>query len=457
MTPSEQTRRWQALDAAHHLHPFTTHRELAAKGARIITRAEGCYVWDSEGRKLLDGMAGLWCVQVGHGRERLARAAYEQTRELDYYNAFFQCAAPPTVELAAKLASLLPEGMDRIIFAGSGSEANDAVVKTVWYYWNLVGKPRKKQLIARTLGYHGVGLGSGSLTGMRFMHEPFDLPLPRFHHIGNPYPWGEGRGKDPAAFGLEAARWLEDKILELGPENVAAFVAEPVQGAGGVIIPPETYWPEVQRICREHDVLLVADEVICGFGRLGSWWGFERMGFEPDIVTMAKGLSSGYQPIAAVALGRRVGDAVFAAEREYAHGVTYAGHPVAARVALENVRIIEEEGLATRAAGPVGGYFRERLASLADHPLVGEVRTLGLIACVELCADKERRLPFEPAGRVGLVCRDLCVENGLVMRAIRDGMVLAPPLVISESQIDEIVEKARASLDATARAVGRDA
>lgn len=243
MTPSEQTRRWQALDAAHHLHPFTTHRELAAKGARIITRAEGCYVWDSEGNKLLDGMAGLWCVQVGHGRERLARAAYEQTRELDYYNAFFQCASPPTVELAAKLASLLPPGMDRIIFAGSGSEANDTVVKTVWYYWNLMGRPEKKQIISRTLGYHGVGLGSASLTGMRFMHEQFDLPLGRFHHIGNPYPWGEGWGKDPAEFGLEAARWLEDKILELGPGNVAAFVAEPVQGAGGVIIPPGTYWP----------------------------------------------------------------------------------------------------------------------------------------------------------------------------------------------------------------------
>ena len=399
-------------------------------------------------------MAGLWCVQVGHGRERLARVAAEQIRTLDYYNAFFQSSTPPAVELAAELAWLLPDGMDRLLFMNSGSEANDTVVKTVWYFWNLAGRPEKKQIISRTLGYHGVGLGSASLTGMGFMHGMFDLPLPRFHHIGNPYGWREGWGKDPEEFGLEAAGWLERKILELGPDNVAAFVAEPVQGAGGVIIPPASYWPEVQRICRQHDVLLVADEVICGFGRLGSWWGFERMGFEPDIVSMAKGLSSGYQPIAAVALGRRVGDAVFAGEKEFAHGVTYAGHPVAAAVALENVRIIEEEGLATRAAGPVG-HFAEALASLADHPLVGEVRTLGLIASVELVKDKVLHELFEPEGRVGVICRDACVRNGLVMRAIRDGMVLAPPLVVTESQIDEIVTKARASLDETARAIGR--
>jgi putrescine aminotransferase len=225
MTLSEQTRRWQELDARHHLHPFTTHHELADKGARIITRAEGCYVWDSEGHRIFDGMAGLWCTQVGHGRERLARTAYDQIKTLDYYNAFFQCGTPPAIELAAKLAGLLPPGMDRLHFVGSGSEANDTVIKTVWYYWNLMGRPEKKHFISRTLGYHGVGVGSASLTGMPFMHGIFDLPLPRFHHIGNPYPWVEGWGKDPAAFGLEAAGWLEQKILELGPENVGASSA----------------------------------------------------------------------------------------------------------------------------------------------------------------------------------------------------------------------------------------
>jgi putrescine aminotransferase len=455
MTLSAQTRRWQELDARHHLHPFTTHHELAGKGARVITRAEGCYVWDSEGHQLFDGMAGLWCTQIGHGRERLARVAHDQIRTLDYYNAFFQCGTPPAIELAAKLAELLPPGMDRLHFVNSGSEANDTVVKSVWYFWNLMGKPEKKHFISRNLGYHGVGIGSASLTGMKFMHEQFDLPLPRFHHIGNPYPWGEGWGKDPAAFGREAAGWLEAKIRELGPENVAAFVAEPIQGAGGVIIPPETYWPEVQRICREHDVLLVADEVICGFGRTGNWWGHQTMGFTPDLVSMAKGLSSGYVPIAAVAFGQRVGDAIFAGEKEYAHGVTYAGHPVCAAVALENVRIMEEEHLGARAGGPIGAYFREQLSTLAELPLVGEVRTLGLIACVELVDDKAAHRLFEPAGKVGQICRDLCVKNGLVMRAIRDGMVLSPPLTVTEPQVDEIVAKARRSIEETSAALGR--
>ena len=455
MTVSDQTRRWQDLDARHHLHPFTVHHELAGRRARVISRAEGCYVWDSEGNQIFDGMAGLWCTQVGHGRERLARIAYDQIRTLDYYNAFFQCGTPPAIELAAKLAELLPPGMDRLHFVNSGSEANDTVVKSVWYYWNLLGKPNKKQFISRNLGYHGVGLGSASLTGMKFMHEQFDLPLPRFHHIGNPYPWGEGWGKDPDAFGREAAGWLEAKIRDLGAENVAAFVAEPIQGAGGVIIPPATYWPEIERICREHDVLLVADEVICGFGRTGNWWGHQTMGFTPDLVSMAKGLSSGYVPIAAVAFGERVGGAIFAGEKEYAHGVTYAGHPVCAAVALENIRVMEEEGLGTRAGGPIGAYFREALATLADLPLVGEVRTRGLIACVELVDDKAEHRLFQPEGKVGQICRDLCVKNGLVMRAIRDGMVLSPPLTVTEAQIDEIVAKARGSIEETCAALGR--
>jgi putrescine aminotransferase len=455
MTRSAQTRRWQELDARHHLHPFTTHHELAAKGARVITRAEGCYIWDSEGHQIFDGMAGLWCTQIGHGRERLARVAHDQIRTLDYYNAFFQCGTPPAIELSAKLAGLLPPGMDRIHFVGSGSEANDTVIKSVWYFWNLMGKPNKKHFISRTLGYHGVGVGSASLTGMRFMHEQFDLPLPRFHHIGNPYPWGEGRGKDPAEFGREAAGWLEAKILELGAKNVAAFVAEPIQGAGGVIIPPDSYWPEVQRICREYDVLLVADEVICGFGRTGDWWGHQTLGFTPDLVSMAKGLSSGYVPIAAVAFGERVGEAIFAGEKEFAHGVTYAGHPVCAAVALENIKIMEEEGLGTRARGPIGEYFRTGLSTLAELPLVGEVRTRGLIACVELVDDKDEHRLFEPAGKVGQICRDLSVQNGLVMRAIRDGMVLSPPLTVTEAQIDEIVDKARRSIEETGAALGR--
>lgn len=449
-------RRWQELDAAHHLHPFTTHAELAEKGTRVIDHAEGCHIWEADGHRLIDGMAGLWCVQVGYGRERLAKAAYEQLKRLSYYNNFFQCASVPSIELAAKLGQILPDGMRRIFYASSGSEANDTVVKSVWYYWNLMGKPAKKQFISRTLGYHGVGLGSASLTGMSFMHGMFDLPLPRFHHIMNPYWWGEALdGESEAELGLRAAKALEDKILELGPENVAAFVAEPIQGAGGVIIPPDNYWPEIQRICRRYDVLLVADEVICGFGRTGAWWGSQTFGIEPDIIAMAKGLSSGYVPISAVAFGPRVGDAIFSGEKEYAHGVTYAGHPVAAAVSLENIAIMEEEGLATRAVGPLGTYFRVKLEeAFGAHPMVGQVRTKGFLACIELAEDRATKRRFAQDRQVGTTCRDLAVKNGLVMRAIRDGMVLSPPLIVGEAEIDEIVTKARRSVDETAQAIG---
>jgi len=449
MPRSAETLIWRELDARHHLHPFTVFPELEAKGSRIIEAAEGCHIVDSDGNRIIDGMSGLWCVNVGYGRERLARVACEQMKQLPYYNAFFQTATVPAVELAAKLAEILPAGFNRIFYASSGSEANDTVIKSIRYYWNLMGRPGKKQFISRTLGYHGVGLGSASLTGMGFMHEPFDLPLPGFHHIGNPYWFAEGGDHDPDTFGRIAAGWLEAKILEVGPDKVAAFVAEPIQGAGGVIIPPETYWPEVQRICRAYDVLLVADEVICGFGRTGNWWGSDTFDIAPDIMPLAKGLSSGYQPIAAVAFHDRIADVLAASTIEYAHGVTYHGHPVAAAVALENIRIIEEEGLATRAAGPIGAYFRERLETLADHPLVGEVRACGLLACLELVEDKAARQPYPAARKVGLSCREHCFANGLVMRAIRDGMVLSPPLIIDEPGIDEIVEKAARAFDLT--------
>ena len=454
MAADPETTRLRVLDDRHHLHPFTTFKELSAKGARVITRAEGCYVFDSEGNRILDGMAGLWCVNVGYGRERLARVAYEQMKALPYYNTFFQTTTPPVAELASELAAILPEGMDRIIFNNSGSEANDTVIKTIWYYWNLLGKPEKKQLIGRKLGYHGVGLGSGSLTGMKFMHEPFDLPIDRFHHIGNPYWYAEGGDLEPEAFGELAASWLEEKIEEIGADKVAAFVAEPIQGAGGVIIPPATYWPAVQRICRRHDVLLVADEVICGFGRTGRWWGSQTFEIDPDIMVMAKGLSSGYLPISAVALGRRVGEVIWNGENEYAHGVTYSGHPVAAAVALENIRIMQEEGLDRSADGPVGRYFREQLATLTDLPLVGEVRSLGYLAAIELVKDKASRERFPSSRKVGYTCRELSISKGMIMRAVGDTMVLSPPLTLERHHVDELVETARAAIAGTAETLG---
>jgi putrescine---pyruvate transaminase len=448
-TIGADTARWRELDARHHVHPFSDQAALAEKGVRVVTRAEGCWLWDSEGNRILDGMSGLWCVNVGYGRAELVEAAARQMATLPFYNTFFQCSTAPAIELAARLAAIAPAGLSRVFFANSGSEANDTVVKLIRYFWKLQGQPKKQTMIGRTYAYHGVTLAAASLSGLPNMHPQFDLPLPGFVHVPAPYWYAEGGDLTPEAYGQKAAQALEKKILELGPETVGAFIGEPVQGAGGVVIPPACYWAEIQRICRKYDVLLVADEVICGFGRTGRWFGAERFGIAPDLMTLAKGLSSGYVPIAAVLLGRRVGDALATAREEWTHGFTYSGHPVAAAVALENLRIIEAEGLHERAAGPLGDYFAAALAGLADHPLVGEVRTCGLLGALELVEDKPARRYFPSARRVGLICREHCIENGLVMRAVRDVMILAPPLIITEAEIDEMIAKARRALDLT--------
>jgi putrescine aminotransferase len=445
---------WRTIDARHHLHPFTDTRRLNAEGVRVITRGEGVWLWDADGNRLLDGMAGLWCVQLGYGRPELAEAAYRQMRELPYYNTFFKTATPPAIELARVLADLTPAGLNHLFFAGSGSEVLDSVARLVRHYWNLMGKPAKKTIIGRELGYHGSTMAAASLGGMANMHAQADLPLPGFVHIEPPYWYGRGGDLDPASFGRKAAQALEAKIRQLGPETVAAFVGEPVMGAGGVIVPPETYWPEIQRICRAHDVLLVADEVICGFGRTGHWWGCERFAISPDIMPMAKGITSGYVPLAALAVGDRVAEVLVEAGGEFAHGFTYSGHPVSCAVALENIRILKEEGLVDRVRDDVGPYLRRCLEqALADHPLVGEVRGVGLLAAIELVADKAGRRFFDPLGEVGSICRDRAFANGLVMRAVRDTMVLSPALVITRAEIDELVERVRKSIDATAQAL----
>jgi len=448
------TARWQELDSRHHLHPFTDHKALAGIGSRIITKAEGCWLWDSDGNRILDGMAGLWCVNVGYGRQELVDAASRQMAELPYYNTFFQSATPASVELSAKLAAIAPAGIEKTFFANSGSEANDTAVKMVKYFWNMQGKPEKKTIISRKLGYHGVTMAAASLSGLTPMHPQSDLPLSGFEHIDAPYWYAEGGDLTPEAFGKLAANALEERIVQLGPDNVAAFIGEPIQGAGGVIIPPDGYWQEIQRICKRHDVLLIADEVICGFGRTGRWWGSESFDIAPDIMTMAKGLSSGYLPILAVMVGERVGKALASSGEEWVHGFTYSGHPVAAAVALENIRIIEDEGLHERAGGPIGKAFADMLASLEDHPLVGETRSRGLIGAFELVADKTARKNFPDDREVGVKCRNHSIRNGLVMRAVRDIMVLSPPLVISEGEIEEIGLRVRLALDLTQADLG---
>jgi putrescine---pyruvate transaminase len=459
-TRSNQTRHWQALDAAHHVHPFSDTAALNKEGVRVVTRGEGVYLWDSEGHKIIDGMSGLWCVQVGYGNEELAEAGYEALKRLPYYNHFFKTSNPWTIELAAKLAEILPDGHERVLFSNSGSEANDSALKLIRYYWNLRGRPEKKIHLSRDMAYHGVTFAAASLSGLTPMHPQWDLPLPGFAKVPAPYWYGAkeaGFGDiAPDAFGTLIAQRLEEKILELGADRVASFSAEPVQGAGGLIFPPATYWPEVQRICRQYDVLLHIDEVITGFGRIGAWFGSDTYGIAPDIMTMAKGLSSGYQPISAISLGRDVADVLLNANEELVHGFTYSGHPVASAVALKNLEVIEKQKLVTRVHDKVGPYLHRRLhETFADHPLVGEVRGVGLLAAIELVDDKDQRRFFPEIGTVGAICRNYCFNDGLVSRAIRDTMVLAPPLTITESEIEEILAKLKSAIDRTAKDCGK--
>ncbi|WP_279222665.1 aspartate aminotransferase family protein [Stutzerimonas kunmingensis] len=444
-----QTLHWQALSRDHHLPPFTDYKALNAKGTRIITKASGVYLWDSEGHKILDAMAGLWCVNLGYGREELVEAATRQMRELPYYNLFFQTAHPPAVALAKAIADIAPAGMNHVFFTGSGSEANDTVLRMVRHYWAIKGQPAKKVVIGRWNGYHGSTIAGASLGGMKAMHEQGDGPIPGIEHIDQPYWFGEGGDMSPEEFGVRIADQLEQKILEVGEDKIAAFIAEPIQGAGGVIIPPESYWPRVKEILARYDILFIADEVICGFGRTGEWFGSDYYGLEPDLMPIAKGLTSGYIPMGGVVVRDEVVHTLNEGG-EFYHGFTYSGHPVAAAVALENIRILREEKIVERVKTKTAPYLQSRWQELLEHPLVGEARGVGLLGALELVKNKKTRERFADPG-VGMLCREHCFRNGLVMRAVGDTMIISPPLVISEEQIDELVGKVRLCLDATAK------
>ncbi|MBW4706957.1 aspartate aminotransferase family protein [Roseobacter sp. YSTF-M11] len=438
----------QALDAAHHMHPFTTNDELAAKGARIITRAKGVYLTDSEGNQILDGMAGLWCVNIGYGRSEMAEVAARQMMELPYYNTFFMTTHVPAIALAQEVAKLAPEGLNHVFFAGSGSEANDTNIRMVRTYWAEKGKSAKTNIISRKNAYHGSSMGSGSLGGMSYMHAQGGMPIPGIHHINQPDWWAEGGDMTPEDFGLARARELEEKIAELGEDTVAAFIAEPIQGAGGVVVPPETYWPEIQRICDKYDILLIADEVICGFGRTGNWFGSQTVGIRPHIMTIAKGLSSGYQPIGGSIVCDEVAEVIGATE--FNHGYTYSGHPVAAAVALENLRILQEENILDHVRDVGAPALKQGLNELADHPLVGGVSIMGMMASLPLTPHKASRAKFaSDAGTVGYMCRERCFANNLVMRHVGDRMIISPPLIIDQPDIDVFMARARKALDET--------
>lgn len=444
---------WQELDKEHHLHPFTDHKELHKKRSRIITRADGVYIYDVDGNKLLDGMSGLWCVNAGYGRDELIEAATQQMRELPYYNNFFQCSHPPAIELAAALEEISQPQFQRVFFAGSGSESNDTIVRMVRTYWDLLEQPQRHTIISRKNAYHGSTVAAASLSGMKPMHRQSALPIPGIVHVEQPYWFGSDQSMSPEEFGVATAKSIEQKINEIGRGKVAAFIGEPIQGAGGVIIPPASYWPEVQRICDEYGVLLISDEVITGFGRLGEWFGADYFGTRPDFMPFAKGVTSGYLPLGGVFVSDRVADVLIDKGGEFFHGYTYSGHPAACAVALANVSLLQREGLVERIKNDIGPYLQKGWQSLMEHPLVGEARMVGLMGALELVKSKQPVERFDEKQHVGTICRDALVDNGLVLRAVGDTIVCAPPFTLAHEEADELIEKAWKCLDLTQQAL----
>ncbi len=441
----------QELDALHHLHPFTNHKSLrSGAGPRVIVKGEGPYLWDSEGNRILDGMSGLWTTAIGCGRKELAEAAYQQMMELPFYNTFFKTTHPPVVQLAKKLADIAPDNLNQVFLGSSGSESNDTAIRLIRHYWALKGEPKRQIIISRRQAYHGSTIAAGSMGGMSHVHEHSYPVYPGFRHIVDPYWYGEGKdGESVEEFGLRAAKALEDEILAIGPENVAAFAAEPVQGAGGVKIAPSTYWPEVQKIIDKYGILFLADEVITGFGRLGTWFASEYYGIKPNLLTFAKAATSGYIPLSGLMIDDKIVEVLMNHNDDFNHGYTFSGHPVACAVALKNIEIMENEKLVEKVNTTTGPALAKMLAKFKDHPLVGEVRSIGMLGAIELVADKRTRRRFEQPGRVGLMCRDHFFREGFIMRAVFDTMVCAPPLIWTQAQFDEAEAVIAKALDQT--------
>ncbi len=440
-----------ARDIRYQVHPQTNIRQHEKDGPMIITRGEGAYIYDDNGNRYLDAMSGLWCVALGYSDTSIKEAVKAQIDELPYFHLFAHRSNNPSIDLAEKLIQNSP-GMSRVVFQCSGSEANDTAVKLIWYYWNALGRPEKKKIIARKRAYHGTGIASGSLTFLPNIHREFDLPIDRFLHVTCPHYYREGKpGESEADFVKRMADELEQLILAEGPETVGGFFAEPVMGTGGVVMPPEGYFEAIQAVLDKYEVLTVSDEVICGFGRTGAYWGAEAVGYKPDMITCAKALSSAYLPISAVIVSEKIVDAMREQSDKvgvFGHGYTYGGHPVCAAAALASLNRYEELDT-TRNARETGTYFQKRLAELKDHPIVGEVRGIGLMAGVELVSDKKAKAPFDASVGAAAACSRFALERGLVTRNLGETMSFSPPLIVTPKEIDIIVDTFREALDQT--------
>jgi putrescine---pyruvate transaminase len=438
---------WQRTDVANHLHPFTNHRSLATDSALILARGSGCYVWDTDGNRFLDGFAGLACVALGYGRRELGEAAARQIEELSYSSSFFRYTNKPAIALAEKLVQLTPDGLNHVFYANSGSEANETAIRMVRRYWRIEGQPQRRIIIGREAAYHGSTVAAGALSGMPAMHEQ-GAHLPDVVHIKAPYQFAYGRGITEAQFAQIAAAWLEEKILEVGPERVAAFFAEPIQGAGGFKMPPRGYFREIRRICDKYGVLLVVDEVITGFGRTGKWFASELYDITGiDLMCLAKGITSGYVPLSAVMVGDRIASALIDKGGVFAHGFTSSGHPVSCAVALENIRILRDEHVIDRVAHDIGPYFQERMRGFSGHGIVAEVRSVGLMGALELVRNSETLQPIDNADEVCEKVRDLGLAHGIIVRPVGSTVTIAPPLVITRAEIDFLFERLRVTLD----------
>ena len=441
-----------ARDIANVLHPYTDLKAHQEQGPMIISRGEGVRVFDENGKDYIESVAGLWCASLGFSNERLAKAAYDQMRKLPFYHSFTAKSHEPLIDLSEMLIARAPVPMSKVFFANSGSEANDSAIKMVWYYNNALGRTAKKKIIGRIKGYHGITIAAGSITGLPNNHRSFDIPLPGFIHTMTPhYYHGAEQGESEEAFATRCAEELEKLILAEGPDTVAAMWAEPVMGAGGVILPPRTYFEKIQQVLNKYDVLLVADEVICGFGRTGNYWGTQTFGMKPDLLTCAKALSSSYLPISAVMVSQGVFDALADESHKigtFGHGYTYSGHPVPAAVAIETLKIYDEMGLVEHASS-VGAFMqRELRRRFADHELVGEVRGVGMIGAIELVADREARRNFDPKEKVGARLAGLCESHGVIARSLPgDTLAFSPPIIMTQDEVAEMLDRVGEALD----------